>query len=249
MNLAKIAPSLQSVDAARADLAACFRWTARLDMHEGIANHFSYAVSADGTKFLLNPYGRHFSQMRASDLILMDANDPTSAHRTDVDPTAWCIHGAIHRCVPSARCIMHVHSRYATVLAALEDNRVLPIDQNTMRYYDQVSYDNEFDGLGLDAEAERLAQAVDNKPIVLMANHGFMSIADDIASAFDHLYYFERACQTLVNAYQTGRPLRTASDAVAEKTARQWRDYPQFADRHLAAIRQILDGEEPDYCE
>jgi len=247
MTLAKIDPASLSADAARADLAACFRWAARLDMHEGIANHFSYAVAADGTQFLLNPYGKHFSQMRASDLILVDATDPANATRTDIDPTAWCIHGALHRHVPSARCIMHLHSRYATVLAALEDNRVLPIDQNTMRYYDQVSYDNGFDGLGLGGEAERIARAVDDKPIVLMANHGFMAVGDGIAGAFDHLYYFERACQTLVNAYQTGRPLRIATDAVAKKTARQWREYPRLADRHLAAMREILDLEEPDY--
>lgn len=247
MTLASFGPVPRSVGTARADLAACFRWTARLNMHEGIANHFSYAVSTDGTKFLINPYARHFSQMHASDLILLDANDPASASREDVDPTAWCIHGAIHRRLPTARCVMHVHSRYATVLATLEDSRMLPIDQNTMRYFDQISYDNGFDGLGLGDEAERLATAVENKPILLMANHGFMAVGDGVASAFDHLYYFERACQTLINAYQTGRALRVAADAVAAKTARQWREYPQFSERHLAAIREILDVEEPDY--
>jgi len=81
----------------RIDLAVAFRWTARLGMQEAIANHFSLAVSDDGSQFLMNPYGRHFSKMRASDLILIDANDPATAERDDIDPTAWGIHGAMHR--------------------------------------------------------------------------------------------------------------------------------------------------------
>ncbi len=95
------------LDEARCDLAAIFRWTAREDMHEGVANHFSYAVSADGQKFLMNPFGRHFSKMRASDLLLLDANELSDEMSELVDPTAWAIHGAMHRNNPQARCIVH----------------------------------------------------------------------------------------------------------------------------------------------
>ena len=74
---------------ARVDLAAAFRWTARLNMHEGVANHFSVAVSDDGTQFLVNPRGRHFSRVRASELLLVDANDPGTMDRPDApEPTA-----------------------------------------------------------------------------------------------------------------------------------------------------------------
>jgi len=232
---------------ARMNLAACFRWTARLDMHEGIANHFSYALSAGGSRFLLNPYGRHFSRMCAHDLLLVDANDPLGRERADVDPTAWCIHGAIHRAVPRARCVMHVHSKYATTLAALADSSLPPIDQNTMRFFERVALDDGFDGMGLDEEAERLATRVQDKPIVLMGNHGFMAVGATIAETFDNLYYFERACETLITALSTGRELRVASADVARKTARQWQEYPEFAERHLAAVKEILDRESPDY--
>ena len=140
----------------RVDLAAAFRWTARLNMHESIANHFSLAVSDDGSKFLVNPFGRHFSRMRASDMMLIDANDPGMADHPDLDPTAWAIHGAVHRNVPHARCVMHVHSKHALVLATLKDSRIPPIDQNTMRFFERIAIDEHFGGMGLGEEAERL---------------------------------------------------------------------------------------------
>ena len=106
----------------RVDLAAAFRWTARLNMHEAVANHFSVAVNDDGTKFLMNPNQVHFSRIKASDLLLLDANDPEAMNRPDApDPTAWGLHGAIHRLCPHARVALHVHSIHATLLATLDD--------------------------------------------------------------------------------------------------------------------------------
>lgn len=232
----------------REDLAAAFRWVARLNMHEAVANHFSLAVSDDGRQFLINPNGRHFSRMRASELLLLDADDPDVMKRPDApDPTAWAIHGAIHRNVPRARCIMHVHSKYATVIASLADSTIYPIDQNTMRFYDQVEIDDGFDGMGLDEEAERLSSKVGARPIVIMGNHGVLITGETVGATFDSLYYFERACETLVTAYMTGRELRIASHEVASKTARQWAEYPDLATTHFKAIRDILDEEEPQY--
>ena len=107
----------------RCDLAAAFRWAARLDLHEAVANHFSLSVNDDGTQFLVNPNQRHFSLIKASDILLLDANDPETLNRPDApDETAWGLHGAIHRNCAHARCAMHVHSIYATVLASLADS-------------------------------------------------------------------------------------------------------------------------------
>jgi len=231
----------------RSDLAAAFRWAARLNMHEGIANHFSLAVSDDGAQFLLNPYGRHFSQIQASDLVVLDSANPSDGERDDIDPTAWCIHGAIHRKLPHARCILHVHSRHATVLSTLQDSSIPPIDQTTMRYFNRVAIDDGFDGMGLGDEAERLAGTLGNRNTLVMGNHGILIIGETVARAFDNLYYFERAAETVINAYQTGKPLRVASDEVAEKTAQQWESYPGMGDRHFAALKDILNKEEPDY--
>jgi len=233
---------------ARVDLACAFRWAARFNWHESVANHFSLAVSDDGARFLLNPNGRHFSRIRASDLLLLDANDPDTMRRPDApDPTAWDIHGAMHRNVPHARCVLHVHSRHATVLAALEDSTMPPIDQNSMRFYGRVAIDEGFGGMGLGAEAERLTAALGDKPVLVMGNHGVMVTGRTVAQAFDDLYYFERACETVIAAYATGRTLRIASDEVARRTAAQWAAYPDFAGNHFSELKAILDEEEPDY--
>ena len=231
----------------RVDLAAVFRWTARMNMHEGVANHFSLAVSDDAAKFLVNPRGRHFSRIRASELLLLDANDTTTMDQPNApDPTAWCIHGAMHRKLPQARCLLHVHPKYATALASLEDSSMPPIDQNTARYHGRVAVDDGFAGMGLGDEAERLTTTLGNKAVLLMGNHGVMVTATTVSQAFDELYYFERACETLITALSSGRKLRVMSDEIAELTAQQWQDYPD-EDLHLNAIKAILDEEEPDY--
>jgi len=235
----------------RCQLAAVFRWTARLNMHEGIANHFSLAVSEDGGQFLINPCGRHFSRIRASDLLLVDANDPSSVAGPDApDPTAWAIHGAIHRNAPHARCVLHVHSKYALALATLKDPSMPPIDQNTMRFYGRIAVDQGFDGMGLGDEAERLSRCLGDKPVLMLGNHGVLVAEKTVAQAFDELYYFERAAETLITAYSTGRALNIASHEVAEKTMRQWLDYPaDMTSQHLREIRAILDKDEPDYAD
>ena len=235
------------LDEARRDLAAVFRWTARESMHEGIANHFSCAVSEDGQQFLMNPYGVHFSKMKTSDLLLLDAGKTLDDYGDQVDPTAWWIHGAMHRNNPQARCIVHLHSHYATALSALKDPTLPPIDQTTCRFFNRIALDTSFDGMGLDNEAERLSTLLGNKRMVMMGNHGFMTVAETPALAFDLAYFFERGCRTYITALSTGSPLAILSDDVAEKTARQWEDYDKYVGKHLAAIHEILIEEEPEY--
>jgi ribulose-5-phosphate 4-epimerase/fuculose-1-phosphate aldolase len=235
---------------ARIDLAATFRWFARLGMHEGVANHLSAAVSADGSKFLMNPRCVHFSRVTASNLLLLDAKDPKTMQRADApDPTAWYIHGRLHAKLPQARCIMHLHPKHATALSALADSRILPIDQTTMRYYENVAYDEAFGGMALsDEEGDRLASLMGpKKTVMMMGNHGVLVAASSVALAFDLMYYLERACETQMIAMATGQKLRIASDNVAKVTAQQWDEYPGLAEDHLREVKAILDREEPDY--
>jgi ribulose-5-phosphate 4-epimerase/fuculose-1-phosphate aldolase len=234
---------------ARIDLAAAFRWFARLGMHEAVANHLSVAVSTDGSRFLINPRGRHFSRIRASDLLLLDARDASTLSRPDApDPTAWYIHGRLHALLPQARCVMHLHPKHATALAGLADSTMHPIDQNTMRFHGRVAMDESYAGMALSAdEGERLARLLGNKSVLMMGNHGVLVAGATVARAFDEMYYFERAAETLITCYASNRPLRIAPDAVAQTTAQQWLDYPHAAEDHLAEVKSILDRESPDY--
>lgn len=236
------------VTEARRDLAAAFRWAARCNMHEGIANHFSLAISDDGAKFLINPFGVHFSKMRASDLLELDARVAPTGLGDRVDPTAWAIHGALHRLAPHARCLIHLHSKYATALSTLKDPTLPPIDQTTMRFHNRVALDDGFDGMGLDDEAERIATRLDGAKVMMMGQHGVLTAGASVAEAWDLAYYFERGATTYMVALSTGRPLNVASDAVAEKTAQQWEAYDFAPEKHLRAIRDILDADEPDYA-
>lgn len=234
----------------RIDLAASLRITAKLNMHEAVANHFSAAVSPDGSKFLINPKWQHFSTVKASDLILLDANDPASASHPKVDPTAWSIHGQIHKMVPSARVVMHLHPVNATAIACLKTPEILPIDQNTARYFNRVAIDSHYGGMADSAEeGARLAGLLGNHSRLMMGNHGVLVTSDDIGVAFDDMYTIERACEILVKAYATGQPLNVLDDDVAEATAQDWEGIRDFSREHFEQMKLILDAEDPSYAE
>jgi ribulose-5-phosphate 4-epimerase/fuculose-1-phosphate aldolase len=235
----------------RVDLAAAFRLAVRHDWHEAVANHFSLAVSPDGSKFLMNPRWMHFSRIRASDLMLLDAHDESTMQKPNApDLTAWSLHGRLHALLPQARCIIHLHPPYATAIASLADPEIKPIDQNTARFYNRVALDMDYGGMAnTGAEGERLARLLGNRSIMMMGNHGILVAAATVAEAFDLSYYLERACRNLALAYQTGQPLHVMTPEVAEKTAREWEaDREQFLS-HFAEMKLMLDRSEPDYAE
>jgi len=236
----------------RCDLAAAFRWAERYDMHEGGANHFILAVSDDGKKFLCNPNQRHFSRVCASELLLLDADDPDVLKGPNApDPTTWGLHGALHRRVPHAKCALHVHSKYATVLACREDPVLPPLDQNACAFFDRQIVDRDYGGLAFDEEGERCAAMFSDprKKVMIMGNHGIMVIGETVGDAFNRLYLFERACQTYITALSTGRAIKVLSGKIAEKVAQEIEGYPVSHDMHLAELRLILDEEGSDYAE
>lgn len=233
----------------RVDLAAAFRLAVAFDWHESVGNHFSAAVSTDGKRFLMNPRWRHFSQIHASDLLLLDADDPDVMNGPNApDASAWTIHGAIHRARPAARVLLHCHPPYTTALACLKDPAMKPIDQNTARFFGRMGVDLDFGGIADDAgEGARLARAFGNYPILLMGNHGVTISGASVAEAFEDLYFFERAAKTLMLAYASGQPLSVMSDAIAEKTAEGWRDYNGMSFAHFDALKAGLDKTDPSY--
>jgi len=237
--------------ALRVDLAAAFRLAAKFDWHESVANHFSAAVSADGKSFLLNPRWKHFSLVKASDLLKLHVDDSSimdSEHAPD--PSAWCIHGAVHAVVPQARVLLHCHPIYATALACLKDPSIPPIDQNTARFFNRVSVDLNFGGIADDAaEGGRIANAFGNRSIMMMGNHGVSVVAETVAEAFEHLYYLERAAKTLMIAYGSGQPLSVMSDELAEATAQTWEEYSDSAYAHFDQLKVMLDESDPSYRE
>jgi ribulose-5-phosphate 4-epimerase/fuculose-1-phosphate aldolase len=235
----------------RVDLAAAFRLAAHYDWHEAVANHFSLAVSNDGKKFLMNPRWKHFSSLKASELILLNADDKSTMDRPDApDLTAWSLHGRLHAALPQARCIIHLHPPYATAIASLADPEIKAIDQNTARFFNRVAVDMSYGGMAnSDEEGDRIARLMGNKSIMMMGNHGVLICAATVAEAFDLTYYLERSCRNLVLAYQTGKPLHVMTPDVAEKTAQEWEGDREQFHSHFAEMKRILDQKDGSYAQ
>jgi ribulose-5-phosphate 4-epimerase/fuculose-1-phosphate aldolase len=234
--------------AARVDLAAAFRLAVRLDLHEGVCNHFSVML-ADGRTFLLNRYGLHWSEVTASNLLALDAAGRVLGGEGDYEKTAFWIHSRIHLANPHAGCVLHTHMPYATALTLLEDGRLEMVEQNALRFHDDIAYDDTYNGLVVDqAEGDRLARVLGAKRVLFLANHGVIVVGPTVAEAFDLLYYLERACRLQVLARMMGGKRRTVRPEVVERTCRLMRaDAPQYAGAHFGALKRILDREEPAY--
>ena len=237
----------------RVDLAAALRWSVRLGLHEGICNHFSAVIPGEDDRFLINPHGYHWAEVRASDLVEVDSEGRAMDGREPPEPTAFFIHYHIHRLVPDAKVVLHTHMPYATAITMLEDGRIEPVLQTSLKFYDQIAYDDVYNGLALDdSEGERIAAALQKgKRIAFLANHGVVVTGRSVAEAFDDLYYLERAAQAQVIAQSTGRPLRRVPQDVARMTADQMASNTERAQayRHFDALKRLLDRDEPDFRE
>ena len=238
---------------ARIDLAAALRWTARLNLHEAVANHYSIVIGDENPQILLNPKLKHFSRVKASDIVKFDLDATDVLSRPDApDISAWYLHSHLHKHLPHAKVIFHTHMPDTLALACIKDFEFMMLDQNACRFYGRIAYDRTYNGLALDDnEGERVASLMgEGKSVLFMGNHGVMVIGPSVAEAFDELYYLERAAQVQVMALQTGRELAIIPDEIAAKAERQWNSYPTgFANLHLKALKGILDKEEPDYKE
>jgi len=240
----------QALAAARVDLASALRFAAQLGLHEGVCNHFSLSVSLDdGTDaFLINPQGLQWSEILPSDMVMVDVNGNKLAGKHSVEPTAFFIHGRIHKAKKNARCIMHTHMPYATALTLLEECRLEWVSQNSLRFYDRVAYDSEYRGLALDeAEGDRICSKLANAEILFMANHGVIVCAENAGYAFDDLYYLERACMVQVLAQSTGKALRHVLPEVAALTSQQFADERQQSALHFEALKKSLSAKDANW--
>lgn len=243
-------PAADPVTAARTDLAAALRLAVRYGLHEGICNHFSLALPDRPGRFLLNPYGLHWSEVRRRDLLIVDAEGQLVQGRSAPEPTAFFIHSRIHRGSPRAACVMHTHMPYATALTTLAHGRLEWISQTSARFYGQVAYYDDYNGLALDdAEGDRICAALGDKKVLFMANHGVVVVGPTVAQAFTDLYYLERVCQLQILAYHAGKPLRHLPETTLRLTAQQMALEEPNALVHFAALKRLLDRDEPDYAD
>lgn len=235
---------------ARVDLAAMLRIAVHLDLHEGVDNHFSLLVPGRNDRFLINPNRRHWSEIRASDIVEVDLDGQPVDGKQPPEATALNIHSRIHQNCAQATCILHAHTRFATALSMLDGVRVEPAVQGAMKFYGQIAYDDVFGGLALDAsEGDRGAAALGDRRILFMSNHGITVVGPSIAHAFNDLYYLERVCRAQITAMSSGAPLKRIPQDVAQHTFEQMQsDRDDQAFHHFAAMKRILDRQGSDYA-
>ncbi len=253
-NILSVSAPSEAARQARIDLAACHRLAVRFGLHEGIDNHLTLLVPGYADRFYLAPFGLHWSEVRAADFLEIGFDGRLLAGRGPVEDTALFIHLPVHRLEPRARCVLHTHMPYATALSMLENPRLEMAVQSALAFYDDVSYDADYNGLAFSqAEGERLARALGGKSVLMMRNHGVLVVGETVPQAFERLYFLERACQAQVLALSTGRALRPIPDAVVRTTVAQFRtgaavDGRDRAELHFAALKRLLDRDEPDYA-
>jgi ribulose-5-phosphate 4-epimerase/fuculose-1-phosphate aldolase len=253
-NLKSFQASADALTQARVDLAACYRLADRFGLNEGIDNHLTLMVPGYTDRFLLAPFGMHWSEVKASDFMVVDFNGQVVSGQGMVEPTALYIHQPVHRLSPQGRCVLHTHMPYATALCMLENPRLEMAVQSALGFYDDVAYDSNYNGLAFDeSEGERLARALGPKSVLMMGNHGVLVVGKTIAQAFERLYFLERAAQAQVLALSTGLPLKLIPEATIKKTIAQFlaggtvggRDR---ADLHFDALKRVLDRGNSDYA-
>ena len=229
----------------RVDLAAAFHMAVTNNLHEAIANHFS-AVLPDNQHFLVNPFGLHFSEITASNLIVCDFTGKVVGGVGEPSPSAHHIHAPIHRLVPRARVLLHTHQPNATALTMIAGGRIEWSLQTACRFYGRIAYDTDYDGVALsDSVGERMARILGDAEVLFLGNHGVMTAASTVAQAFDDLYFIERVAQTQILAMSTGQPLTQLSPEIIEKVAAQThheRFNLGYIERHFEAQKRLLDA-------
>ena len=197
----------QTYAAKRAELTTALRMAARNGWQRGVDNHFSLALDDD--RFLVNPQGYHWSEITASMLLVVDHQGNVREGDGSVESSAFRIHSHIHRKVPAARCVLHAHPTYATSLACLDGVRLEPCHQDMLRFHGRVAYDGDFEGSAFDdGEGGRIARALGNKSVLVMAHHGITVVGPSVARAYDDFYNFEAACEYQITKWLSQTRLR-----------------------------------------
>ena len=243
---AQIAPAEWS---ARVQLAAAYRIFDRLGWSELIYNHISLRVPGEPEHFLLNPFGLHYSEVCASNLVKVDVRgNVVGSSPWPINPAAFSFHGAIHQTLPDAHCVMHVHTT-ATMAVCCLDEGLSFTNFYAAQLHGKVAY-HDFEGITVHVEeGQRILASAAGKPVLLLRNHGPVSIGFSLANAFSLMWLLNRACEVQVASQALGR-LRPIPVPVLEACVRDALNFnPKFGAGQDAfdAMQRLVDRADPSY--
>lgn len=239
--------------ATRVDLAATYRLVHHYGWDDMIFTHISAKVPGTEDEFLINPFGLLFNEITASSLVKVNLKgEKIDQSPFPVNPAGFTIHSAVHEVRHDVGCVIHVHTLDGTAVATTPGG-LLPLNQTAMLVRSDLAY-HEFEGVAVDLdERPRLQKDLGNKNLMLLWNHGTLTVGENCAFAFMRMYYLERACSMQVRTLSsTGGKFHEASfPGIEQKTAAQGND-PELAramTNQLAwpAMRRMLDAKDPSY--
>jgi ribulose-5-phosphate 4-epimerase/fuculose-1-phosphate aldolase len=234
---------------ARVQLAAAYRIFVLLGWQELIYNHISLRVPGEEHHFLINPFGLHYSEVTASNLVKIDIDGRiVGASDWPINPAGFTFHGAIHQAIPDAHCVMHVHTTPTMAVCCLEQGLSFS-NFYAAQLWGQVAY-HDFEGITVHRdEGARILASSQQKRVLLLRNHGPVVMGKTVAQAFSLLWLVQRACEVQLASLSMG-PVREIPIPVREACVRDSLNFnPKFGagEDSFAALQRLVDRQDPSY--
>ena len=231
----------------RVQLAAAYRIFNHLGWTEMIFNHITVRVPGPERFFLINPFGLHYSEVTASNLLLIDVDgNPVREANWPVNRAGFVIHSAIHANVADAHCVMHTHTTTGMAVASLKDG-LSPTNFYAAQLHGQVAY-HDFEGVTVNPDEKgRMLASIGTKRAVILRNHGLLTWGPSIPEAFMLLWTLQRACDVQIAASAAG-PLQPIRDQVFAQTVREsGPGEKRTCEDVFAAMQRLVDAKDPSY--
>jgi ribulose-5-phosphate 4-epimerase/fuculose-1-phosphate aldolase len=234
---------------ARVQLAAAYRIFDRMGWTELIYNHISLRVPGESGHFLINPFGLHYSEVRASNLVKVDVRGNIVGHSDwPINPAGFTFHGAIHETLPDAHCVMHVHTTPTMAVCCLDEGLSFT-NFYAAQLFGKVAY-HDFEGITVHLdEGRRILASAGDKPVLLLRNHGPVTVGFNLANAFSLMWLLQRACEVQLASQAMGR-LRPIPEPVLQACVRDSLNFnPKFGAGQDAfdAMQRLIDRVDPSY--
>jgi ribulose-5-phosphate 4-epimerase/fuculose-1-phosphate aldolase len=217
-------------------------------MTDWIYNHISARIPGSHEHYLINPFGLLYEEVSASNLVKVDVyGNLCEEVDLDVNPAAFVIHGAIHQARPEVGCVLHTHTAAGAGVAA-QAQELLPISQHAFKVLDRIAY-HDFEGIALDSdEQKRLVADIGDKDVLILRNHGLLTMGKSVPEAFELMYFLERACQIQLAALAGSSTVVYPSPEISERTSAQFAgDSSYVQGRDWQALLRLLDRIDPSY--
>lgn len=200
---------------ARQQLAAAYRVADHLGWSEMIYNHITLKVPGEDHAFLINPFGLHFSEVKASNLVKIDIDgNKLDDSPYPVNRAGFVQHAVFHRNLPDVHCIMHTHTTAGMAVSSLEGG-LQPINFYACNFAGQIAY-HDFEGVTVrDEEGARLVANLGDKRMLLLRNHGIVAMGRTLPEAFIKHWSLQRACEIQLATLSMGKPLTVPPEVIA----------------------------------